>query len=500
MQPTDDGALLRQYADNHSDAAFAGLVTRHINLVYSVALRHVGNPHQAEEITQAVFIILARKARSLRHDQALSSWLFQATRLTAHNFVRSEVRRHRREQEAYMQSVLKAAGENIWERIGPLLDAAVGALNDEDRRAIVLRFYEGRNLREVGAALQTSEEAAKKRVARALEKLQLFFAQRGVNSTTSAIAETISAHSVQAAPVALAKIVTAAALAKGTVASTSTLTLIKGALKIMAWTKTKTAIVAGAAAILGIGTTTVVVEALLPIPDIRGTWEGTFIIPKADYGVHKGESPKTRYVLRITETNGGYQASVEDIDRGVEDGMFDTFTYKYPYVHAATHPSRHGQDTWPDVSCVGKVSRFGGKMFWKSLEGTNAYTMEFRPTAHPAPFPEPLTDEEFAPRAGSDLQGFWTGMIGPGKGGLRLHIQVKIAEPSDGTFRADLYSPDQSTNRLPTAVSYDGTTVKLMPMAGYGMFQGALRNGGKEMAGHWIQGGRQAPTTFTRAN
>jgi RNA polymerase sigma factor (sigma-70 family) len=106
MQPTDDSALLRQYAENNSDEAFAALVTRHINLVYSVALRQTGNPYHAEEITQAVFIILAKKAASLRHEPALSSWRFQATRLTANNFIRSEVRRHRREEEAYMQSVL----------------------------------------------------------------------------------------------------------------------------------------------------------------------------------------------------------------------------------------------------------------------------------------------------------------------------------------------------------------------------------------------------------
>src|SRR5882724_698386 len=105
MQSTDDSALLRQYLEDHSDAAFAALVTRHINLVYSVALRRLGNPHQAEEITQAVFILLAKKAAQLRHDKALSSWLFQATRLTASNFVRSEIRRHRREQKAHMQSI-----------------------------------------------------------------------------------------------------------------------------------------------------------------------------------------------------------------------------------------------------------------------------------------------------------------------------------------------------------------------------------------------------------
>jgi RNA polymerase sigma factor (sigma-70 family) len=260
MQPTDDSALLRQYADNNSDEAFAALVTRHINLVYSVALRQAGNPHAAEEITQAVFIILAKKAAQLRHDEALSSWLFQATRLTANNFVRSEARRHRREEEAYMQSVLDEAGTEVWPRIAPLLDDAVAGLREKDRRALVLRFYEGRNLREVGLALGASEDAAEKRVNRALEKLRKFFTQRGVSSTTAIIAGTISANSVQAAPVALAKSVTAVALAKGAAASGSTLTLIKGALKIMAWTKMKTAVVAGAVLILAAGTTTVVIK------------------------------------------------------------------------------------------------------------------------------------------------------------------------------------------------------------------------------------------------
>src|SRR5258708_3980178 len=110
MQSADDSAPLRQYAENYSEDSFAALLARHINLVYSVALRQVGDPHHAEEITQAVFIILAKKAGDLRHDKALSSWLFQTTRLTANNFVRSERRRQRREQEAHMQSVLNETG------------------------------------------------------------------------------------------------------------------------------------------------------------------------------------------------------------------------------------------------------------------------------------------------------------------------------------------------------------------------------------------------------
>ncbi|MDR3458162.1 MAG: sigma-70 family RNA polymerase sigma factor [Verrucomicrobiae bacterium] len=260
MQSMDNSALLRQYVENNSDEAFAELVAHHINLVYSVALRQVGDPHQAEEITQAVFIILARKAAELRHDKALSSWLFQVTRLTSNNFIRSETRRQRREEEAYMQSALDQAGSDVWPRIAPLLDHAVAGLHEKDRRAIVLRFYEGRNLREVGLALGASEGAAEKRVNRALEKLRNFFTKRGVSSTTASIAGAISANSVHAAPVALAKTVTVVAVAKGAAASGSTLTLIKGALKIMAWTKAKTALVAGAALLLAAGTTTVVIK------------------------------------------------------------------------------------------------------------------------------------------------------------------------------------------------------------------------------------------------
>lgn len=113
MQPTDDSALLRRYAEGNSGEAFSALVTRHINLVYSVALRQAGNPGSAEEIMQAVFIILARKAAQLRHDKALSSWLFQTTRLTASNLIRSESRRHHREEEAYMQSVMDEAGTEV---------------------------------------------------------------------------------------------------------------------------------------------------------------------------------------------------------------------------------------------------------------------------------------------------------------------------------------------------------------------------------------------------
>jgi uncharacterized protein (TIGR03435 family) len=161
-----------------------------------------------------------------------------------------------------MQSELDAQAGSTWNQLSPLLDEAMLRLGQTDRDALVLRFFEGRSLNEVGHALGASEEAAKKRVNRALDKLRNLFAKRGVDSTTAIIAETISAHSVQAAPVALAKAATAAAITKGAAASTSTLNLIKGALKIMAWTKAKTAIIVGASVLLAAGTTTVTIKAI----------------------------------------------------------------------------------------------------------------------------------------------------------------------------------------------------------------------------------------------
>ena len=115
----DDMDLLQDYAARGSEEAFATLVSRHINMVYSVALRHVGNPHNAQEITQAVFIILARKSRALRRETVISGWLFQTARLTAANFLRSETRRTRREQGACMQSSLNDGGDNAWKQIAP---------------------------------------------------------------------------------------------------------------------------------------------------------------------------------------------------------------------------------------------------------------------------------------------------------------------------------------------------------------------------------------------
>ena len=225
---TDDMELVREYARHGSEEAFVTLVSRHVNLVYSVALRQVHDTHLAEEVTQAAFIILARKAGSLNSKTILSAWLCRTAQYAAADALKSQRRRHRREQDMHIESVLNQTEPESqpWTDIAPLLHIAMAQLGEKDHSAIVLRFFEGKDLKQVGAALGVSENTAKTRVSRATDKLRRFFSRRGITFSAAVIAGAISANSVQAAPIGLATSVTVAAV-KGTVVTASTLTLMK---------------------------------------------------------------------------------------------------------------------------------------------------------------------------------------------------------------------------------------------------------------------------------
>src|SRR6266446_9460559 len=207
LRSMGDWQLLQAYARDRSEAAFAELVRLHLDWVYSVALRHVGDPHLAEDVVQSVFVLLARKARHLRPGTLLSGWLFRTTRHVAAHARRAEQRRKSREATACTMihdSTAPDTGEILWQQLAPHLDQAVAALSEADRSAILLRFYEKMPLRRVGERLGVSEEAAKKRVGRALERMREFLDRRGVKLGGPLLAALLAEKTVQTASAALA--------------------------------------------------------------------------------------------------------------------------------------------------------------------------------------------------------------------------------------------------------------------------------------------------------
>lgn len=476
MRELSDGELVAEYAARHSEEAFAVLVERHIALVYSAALRQVRDPQLAQDVVQAVFLVLARKAGSLGGRVVLSGWLCRTAHFVAANARKNEYRRLRREE---MAAHMDYNTDDAWLQVAPLLDEAVARLGDKDRNAIVLRFYEQKPLRDVGAALGVDEDAAQKRVSRALEKLRGFFSKRGVALTTALIAGAVSANSVHAAPAGLAATIAASA-GQGAAVTTSTLTLIKGALKLMAWTKAKTAAVVGAVAIVAATSTVVVVKAVhasraANYPNLAGAWEGT---------ITAGQQ-KLWVIFEITKTNGSYQADLNSMDQGMTVPT-TKLTYDYPSleIQVASIGGTYFAKFNSDAGEMTGTWRQGGASLPLALKRADSSTTV---TA--------MTPDDYAPRAGSDVQGLWHGTLKIGDTSLRLN--VKIAEKDDGTLRVALDSVDQGAKDIPaTAASYQRPALKLEFAGIGGTFDGNFRGG--DIAGDWKQAGKTTPLLLTR--
>ncbi len=211
----EDAQLLNDYVDQRSQDAFTELVRRHIDLVYATALRRVGGDRPlAEDVTQNVFADCARKARSLRTRTSLVGWLYRSTRFAAAQAVRTEQRRRNHEQEAYTLNELDAAGAMHWEQLRPVIDDALDDLNEGEREAVLLRYFENRPLAEVGARFAISPDAARMRVERALEKLRGRLARHGVDSTAAALIAAFASQSGVAAPAGLSAAIVAGIFAQ----------------------------------------------------------------------------------------------------------------------------------------------------------------------------------------------------------------------------------------------------------------------------------------------
>ena len=247
---TEQQTLLAQYTTHGSEEAFGELVTRFANLVYSTAVRLVdGDTHRAEDVVQTVFADLARRAKTLSPEVMLGGWLHRRTCHVAATLMRSERRRQNRERQAAEMHALQEQQAAEYEQIAPILDQVVNQLSAPDRQAILLRFFEGQDLQAVGQALSTTEDAARKRVARALDKLRGLLRRQGVVVPGASLATLLAAQAVTAAPAGLAVSVTGPALSA---AATGSSGLTLALLQLMAITKTQIAV--STVVVAGIGT------------------------------------------------------------------------------------------------------------------------------------------------------------------------------------------------------------------------------------------------------
>lgn len=249
---TNDAQLLRRYLDERSEEAFAELVRRHIGWVYHAGLRRTGGRHDlAQEVAQYVFTAVAQDADMLSRRETLAGWLYLTARYASNRALRSEIRRRKHETAAHvMMEREQSTQDPEWDRIRPALDEVMDTLSARDRETLLLRFFEGMGFAEIGVALELSEDGARKRVERSLEKLRSRLARRGVTSTAGALGGLLAAQSSAAVGNEVVAAVTAGALSGVTLPGASLL----GILQFMNATKATLGGLGAVAALLCVGT------------------------------------------------------------------------------------------------------------------------------------------------------------------------------------------------------------------------------------------------------
>lgn len=309
---SEDHRLLGEFCRNGSEAAFRAVVDRHLKLVYSAAMRIVnGDSPLAQDISQLVFSNLARKAASLPGDVVLAGWLHRDARFTALAALRKERRRMAREQEAFKMRDLETAGAEMdWAALRPVLDEILEELNEEDRHALLLRFFEEQSLAEVGSALGLAEDAARKRVARALEKLRELLAARGITTTLAALSLLLTAHGTETVPAGLAGTLMQAVLAGAGATAGST----PGIISLLTFAKIVPLMATLAVALLLAGAVAAVFRSS---SNGAGAAERAVFAGDAKGVLNRRPAPATR--PRV-ETNNAWVAAAL---RGVEEALHD---------------------------------------------------------------------------------------------------------------------------------------------------------------------------------
>lgn len=239
----EDAELLRRYAQEGSEAAFTELVERRLDLVYAVALRHTGgDSHRAQDVAQAVFTDLARKAKSLIGRPVLAGWLYRSTQYAASGVMRADRSRQMRERTSHTMNEISSEDRSAseWDRLRPDLDRLMFELNERDRDALVLRFFDDLPFADIGLRLRLTENAARMRVERALDKMRCALARRGVNSTTAALAVALTNQAGIAAPAGLVASISNAAFVGAAVSGS-----IVSAVTFMTISKVNVGIMAG---------------------------------------------------------------------------------------------------------------------------------------------------------------------------------------------------------------------------------------------------------------